>query len=233
MVMKRAEFFDVPRTATFGWQGMRAPLLEENKGDPPAGGGTPPPAGDADATKALAAANAKIAELEQKEAARIKGDTDAKTKAEQDKLVADGKFAEALAAKNKEIEAQKPLVDLATSFMAAETARIDGKKAELTDSQRAIVESEPNVVRRGQLLNEFLAVKGVSTGAKPPAPGGTPPPPGDKPDLDKLIAAGMSAEDIQRKHPVEYAAYAASFLPPQRLTSYARQAAASSNGKKA
>lgn len=224
--------------------GERHLLEEENKGDGGvggAGGGQPPPktetppkteaSGDA---AELAALRAKVRDFE----ARDTKAADDQKRAHEERLKSEGKLQQLLDAKEKDLGDLKPLADIGRQFLDAEAKRIDALKAGLTESQRAILDSEPNIVRRGQLANEFQALKSaagaIDKGKGAGGAGGPPPPPGDKANVEELLAKGMSPEEIQRKHPEEYQAYADLFLPPQKLTSFARQQmarTAKSNGK--
>lgn len=120
------------------------------------------------AKAAAAAANAELKKVQDQVAAD-------KKKAEEDKLKADGKTAELLTAKEKELAEAAGDIALGKAFRERETKRIDEAKGKLTESQQKLLDRMPDLSAKSALLDELLGAAGKGTDDKKTAPkGGSP-----------------------------------------------------------
>lgn len=200
MVKAAHDFYEIPRTATFGWQGLRATLQEENKDTPPAGGGTPPPpaggaAGKTPEQQRIAELEGKLKEFEKRESDRVAAETAAENDRKQ-KLEDAGDHKKLAELARKEADEAKAALELAKAdaeygkqARAAEQKAIDEEKAKLPEEARALVDAQATIEGKRALIK---LLGGQTTTAQPGPPGG-PPPPGGTIDFAEAFKKGPVA----------------------------------------
>lgn len=172
--MDRSQFFDLPRTATYGLLsriGEGALFCEENKGD--GSDGTTPP--KADPAAQLVAVSAELAALKKADADRAQAANDTTKKAGEDKLIAEGKLKQLLEQKESDLAALKSDADYGKAARAADEMRLSEAKAKLPAADQALVDAVPPAAREALIARLSAAAGAGAPTAKPSAGSGPPP----------------------------------------------------------
>lgn len=177
---------------------------------------TPPPVVPPKVDPDVAIMRAKIAEYEAKDAAATKAAADA-AEAERERIKRSGDIEKLIEVQNADLatirgklaEYEKTAPE-AQALIARETARVEAAKAQLTDSQKALVDKLPTLALRAEAVDELLTTMqrgGVPFKAPPSIGGGPPPPAAGKVDIDALLKEPGGLEKAKRDHPNEWLAY--------------------------
>jgi hypothetical protein len=151
-------------------------LSPEDGGEGAGGGGgggqipAPQPAAD------VTAMQARLAEYEKREQARAAADAAAEKK----RLESEGNLQGLLDAERAEKAKLAADAEIGRQYLQREHARIETAKAGLTDAQKKLIDSAPNLETKALWLDEIVLNRqsGGSQVARPMAPGGSPPPGG-------------------------------------------------------
>lgn len=192
---------------------------------------TPPPVVPSKVDPDVAIMRAKIAEYEAKDAAATKA-ASAAAEAERERIKRSGDIEKLLEVQNADLAALRAktaeyekTAPEAQALIARETARVEAAKAQLTDSQKALVDKMPTLALRAEAVDELLATMqrgGVPFKAPPGIGGGPPPPASGKVDIDALIKEPGGYEKAKRDHPVDLAAWQKQYARPAAATGAAK-----------